>query len=303
MAHVSMIPVTDLHRWERNPRLHPDSNIAQLCGSLRQFGLARLPVLATWPGQTEGRIIAGNGITTALQRMYEADAAHPPQGVDGGTPWMIPVRPRHFDSQMAAEAYGLVDNWSTEASVDDDALVMPILMELQDNGFDMGALFIGQEEIALLLGQTEPPNNAASSNGDANEDEDDGDGDEPKALDAVDSKYTSKIKIPVYEPKGLKPAIGELFNNTKTTELIKDIDAAGLPSDVADFLRLAAMRHTSFHFRNIAEFYAQSPPEVQRLFERSALVIIDYNSAIENGFVKMSERLRNLVKQETPNAG
>jgi len=151
MAHVSMIPVTDLHRWERNPRLHPDSNIAQLCASLRQFGLARLPVLATWPGQTEGRIIAGNGITTALQRMYEGDPAHPPQGVDGGTPWLIPVRPRHFDSQLAAEEYGLVDNWSTEASVDDPLPVTTILTELQDNGFDMSGLFKSDEDLALLL--------------------------------------------------------------------------------------------------------------------------------------------------------
>lgn len=155
MDHVSLIPVTDIHRWERNPRLHPDSNIAQLCGSLRQFGLARLPVLATWPGQTEGCIIAGNGITAALKRMYEADPAHPPQGVDPGSPWMIPVRPRTFDSQLAAEKYGLVDNWSTEASEDDPLLVAPILQELQAFGDDLTGLFLSVDEVGLMMN---PPN-------------------------------------------------------------------------------------------------------------------------------------------------
>ena len=151
MDHVSLIAVTDLHKWERNPRLHPDSNIAQLCASLRQFGLARLPVLATWPGQTEGRIIAGNGITAALQRMYEADPAHPPQGVDPGSPWMIPVRPRVFDSQLAAEKYGMIDNWSTEASEDDPALVLPILQDLQLAGDDLTGLFLPMSEITAML--------------------------------------------------------------------------------------------------------------------------------------------------------
>ena len=149
--HVKLIPITDLHRWERNPRLHPDTNIAQLCASLREFGLARLPVLATWPGQTEGRIIAGNGITAALKRMHEADPAHPPQGIDPGSPWMIPVRPRTFDSQLAAEKYGMVDNWSTEASEDDPLLVAPILQELQACGDDLTGMFLSESELMAML--------------------------------------------------------------------------------------------------------------------------------------------------------
>jgi hypothetical protein len=296
MAHVSLIPVTDLHRWERNPRLHPDTNIAQLCASLREFGLARLPVLATWPGQTEGCIIAGNGITAALKRMYEADPAHPPQGVDPGSPWMIPVRPRTFDSQLAAEKYGLVDNWSTEASEDDPLLVAPILQELQAFGDDLTGLFLSVDEVGILLGMPDPDGTP--------EGEGQGDGSDGDASDADspigDSKYTTKIKIPVYEPKGKKPEVTELFNNAKTLELRAEIDAANLPDEVAAFMRIAADRHTSFHFRNIAEFYAHADAKTQALMERSALVIIDYNKAVENGFVKMSERLRLLVKEEAP---
>jgi hypothetical protein len=112
--------------------------------------------LATWPGQTEGRIIAGNGITAALKRMHEADPAHPPQGIDPGSPWMIPVRPRTFDSQLAAEKYGMVDNWSTEASEDDPLLVAPILQELQAAGDDLTGLFLSEDELGVLLNPPDP---------------------------------------------------------------------------------------------------------------------------------------------------
>jgi len=156
MDHVKLIPITDLHRWERNPRLHPDTNIAQLCASLREFGLARLPVLATWPGQTEGRIIAGNGITAALLYLYQNDPQHPPRNVIAGTPWVIPVSPCYFDTQLAAEKYGMVDNWSTEASKDDPLLVAPILQELQAAGDDLTGLFMEEHEIISMINPVVP---------------------------------------------------------------------------------------------------------------------------------------------------
>ena len=40
-------------------------------------------------------------------------------------------------------------------------------------------------------------------------------------------------------------------------------------------------------YRHIAEYYAQATPQMQRLMERSALVIIDMDDAIANGFVKL----------------
>ena len=110
--------------------------------------------------------------------------------------------------------------------------------------------------------------------------------------------YTQKIKAPVYEPKGEKPAIGELFDYGKTAQLVTEIDAAELPEDVARFLKLAAERHTVFNFRQIAEYYCHAPKEVQNLFEKSGLVIIDFHKAIENGFVHLTEELGKLAEQE-----
>jgi hypothetical protein len=41
----------------------------------------------------------------------------------------------------------------------------------------------------------------------------------------------------------------------------------------------------------MADFYANSEKEVQTLMENSALVIIDFNRAIELGYVKLREEI------------
>lgn len=103
--------------------------------------------------------------------------------------------------------------------------------------------------------------------------------------------YTTKIEPPVYEITGDNPPIDELSDRTKTDELLAEIDAANLPPDVAEFLRQAAERHTKFNFRNVAEYYAHADAETQNLMERSALVIIDFDKAIENGYVTLTDRI------------
>lgn len=64
----------------------------------------------------------------------------------------------------------------------------------------------------------------------------------------------------------------------------------------------AATRHYAFNYKNIAEYYAHAPAEIQELMEESALVIIDYNNAIRNGYVQLSEDLKSLVESEEENA-
>ncbi len=98
-----------------------------------------------------------------------------------------------------------------------------------------------------------------------------------------EEKYTRKIETPIYEPKGIMPGVAELYDTSKRDELIERINAAKIPSDIRDFLIVAAERHVVFNYEKIAEFYAQSPKKVQRLFEESALVIIDFGDAIRGG--------------------
>lgn len=74
------------------------------------------------------------------------------------------------------------------------------------------------------------------------------------------------------------------------------------PEQIKAFLRKAATRHYAFNYKNIAEYYAHAPAEIQELMEESALVIIDYNNAIRNGYVQLSEDLKSLVESEEENA-
>jgi len=102
--------------------------------------------------------------------------------------------------------------------------------------------------------------------------------------------YTNKIKAPIYEPKGENPPIKELVNTEKTDSLIREIKAADIKNKkLEDFLIQSAYRHTVFTYDKIAEFYSHATPEIKLLMENSALVIIDFNKAIENGFVRLTE--------------
>jgi hypothetical protein len=106
-----------------------------------------------------------------------------------------------------------------------------------------------------------------------------------------DDAYTKKIESPIYEPKGTKPEIADLYDLKKANEMIEKISASDFPKDVKSFLTLAAYRHVVFNYENIAEFYAHSPAKIQDFMESSALVIIDFNKAIENGFVVLTEKI------------
>ena len=110
--------------------------------------------------------------------------------------------------------------------------------------------------------------------------------------------YTQKIKTPIYEPTGEVPMLKELVDTTKYEKLSQEIGKANIDPQVKLFLRRAATRHYKFNYVKIAELYAHSSPEVQELFEQSGLVIIDFDAAIENGFVMMNKKLMEIRKNE-----
>ena len=111
-------------------------------------------------------------------------------------------------------------------------------------------------------------------------------------------EYSSKIEAPQYNITGENPSLDELCDTKKADELVKEVEAADIPKDVKRFLKVAAMRHVVFDFRNIAEYYAHADAKVQRLMEKSALVIIDFEDAIRNGFVIVSEKMAALRGME-----
>ena len=110
--------------------------------------------------------------------------------------------------------------------------------------------------------------------------------------------YSGKIKAPIYEVKNKKPSISEIVNNKKTKKLINKIENSSVSEEEKDFLKNASMRHMVFNYSKIADYYAHSDQEMKELMEESALVIIDYKKAIENGFVQLSEYLMSLQKND-----
>ena len=116
--------------------------------------------------------------------------------------------------------------------------------------------------------------------------------------EATEEIYTKNIEAPTYEPKNEKPKESELYNDNKVRELINKINKSNLTEEEKVFLIKAAHRHTVFNYQNIADYYAHSNKEVQKLMEESALVIIDFNKAIENGYIKLSKEVQQLYAEE-----
>jgi hypothetical protein len=113
-----------------------------------------------------------------------------------------------------------------------------------------------------------------------------------------EKKYSSKIESPIYKPREQKPHILELYDKMKTQRMIVEIEKSNVSIEEKIFLIEAAKRHTVFNYEKIADYYANASKEMQQLMERSALVIIDFEKAIEYGYVKMCEEIRKQYLEE-----
>lgn len=111
------------------------------------------------------------------------------------------------------------------------------------------------------------------------------------------AKYTNKTSTPIYEPTGRVVSLSECADISKMMDRIKSIDNADVTEEERIFLKHAATRFIEFSYKNIAEYYANASPAMQREMESLALVIIDIDEAIEKGFVKLTEDLATLFDE------
>lgn len=132
-------------------------------------------------------------------------------------------------------------------------------------------------------------------NNDDEEPKGEGDGDENGGKD--ETQYTRKIQPPVYEITGAEPAPNECVEFTPVKRLLEEIETSSASEEVKEMLRICAYRHAVIHFDLMAEFYAHQNAEIQELMENNALVIIDYNKAIERNFVEMTSRLQSIIPE------
>ena len=116
--------------------------------------------------------------------------------------------------------------------------------------------------------------------------------------DMDEQKYSSKIEAHNYEPKNKKPHVLELCDKEKTHRLLRKINSSNLPVDEKAFLLDAARRHNVFNYEKIADYYAHASREMQELMEESALVVIDFERAIQLGYVRLCEEIKTQYLQE-----
>jgi ParB-like chromosome segregation protein Spo0J len=215
----------------------------------------------------DGSIIAGHGRTLAAQRLKMTE---------------VPVMVAKGWSDAKKRAYVIADNKLAMNAGWDPEMLKIELGALDAAGFNLELTgFTGDDLTQAMFGDL-------ATDG---------------VSDELSENYSRKIEAPIYTPKGEKPRVSSLYDESKATELKLKIAEADLPADVRKFLIAAADRHTVFDFRNIAEFYAHADPITQDLMERSALVIIDYDKAIENGFVELSQAMLKQAGKFKPKAG
>lgn len=260
---ASFRPLPALLPYAQNSVTHSDADVEQLAAAIMEYGFTK-PILADEKG-----IVAGHRRKLALALLFSQGKQ--PHMVTGEAipPGMAPVIDCTGWSETQRKGYIIWDNQSAAAPIWNEFLPVELL-DLRDHGFDMTLTGFSLDDVDSYI------KGLPSLGG----------GDE----EGLSENYSRKIEAPIYRVTGERPAVGDLLDESKTIALQDEIQAApDLPDDVRDFLMAAAERHTVFNFRRIAEFYAHADAATQRLMERSALVIIDFNAAIENGFVRLSE--------------
>ena len=119
-----------------------------------------------------------------------------------------------------------------------------------------------------------------------------------KEVEETEQKYTPKVEAPIYTPSNRKPEIIELVNSSKMKRLVNEINSSNASDEEKIFLIEAARRHNVFNYSKIADYYAHSSKEIQGLMEKSGLVIIDFEKAVQYGYVKITDDITDQYLQE-----
>ena len=113
-------------------------------------------------------------------------------------------------------------------------------------------------------------------------------------IDKLDENpYTDKVSAPTYESSKEKPNVNSLYDSSKADQLIEKIKQSSISEQDKNFLINSAKRHIVFDYSKIADYYAHSSKDVQELMELSALVIIDFEKAIKQGYVRLNKEITN----------
>lgn len=202
-----------------------------------------------------GVIIAGNGTVEAARSLDWTEIT-------------ITEVPSDWDI-ATAKAFAIADNRTAELAEWDTPVLVEQLLEMEDEGYDLKEFGFDDGIMETLQ-----------------KDIDDAAG--------LQQTYSNKMNIPQYEVVGEEPPLTELFDSSKSDNLKQQVLDAKLPNDLKEFLLMAANRHVVFDYQKIAEFYPHQPAEIQQLMEESALVLIDAEDAIRNGYANFLTTIEQL---------
>jgi DNA modification methylase len=131
---IENLKTADLIPYARNSRTHSDAQVAQIAGSIREFGFTN-PVLI----DADNGIIAGHGRVMAAGKL----------GLD-----KVPcIRLAHL-TEAQKRAYIIADNKLALNSGWDDEMLALELGELADLDFDLGLIGFDEDELASIMAET-----------------------------------------------------------------------------------------------------------------------------------------------------
>ncbi len=260
---LEYLSTNDIKSYKNNMRTHSKEQVDQIVESIQEFGFTN-PILI----DGNNVIIAGHGRLEAAKKMKMRQ---------------VPCIRFAELTEDQAKALRIADNQlALNAGWDFDMLKQE-LDALQDVNFDLKFTGFSEQELSELM-KTEIKF------------DDDSEGDDDELPDI--SAYNKEIKTPIYEPLGLDISLKDCVNLDKVNELVKKIDKSTLNQEEKAFLKCAAYRHAVFNYKYVAEYYAaKADKQMQELMEDSALVIIDFNKAIEQGYVKLSKRISQIMEE------
>lgn len=142
MTQIEHLLVSSLIPYARNSRTHSDEQVAQIAGSIREFGFTN-PVLI----DANGTIIAGHGRVMAAKKL----------GLDE-----VPCLRLGHLTPSQIRAYVIADNKIALNAGWDDEMLKAELLTLQEDGFNTDLTGFSDEELNALLtietveGETDP---------------------------------------------------------------------------------------------------------------------------------------------------
>jgi hypothetical protein len=266
--------VDALKAFDNNPRRHSQSQIDKLASYIKGNGYFK-PVEV----DEDNVILSGHGRIEALKQLGVTE---------------VPCIVYKGLTEAQKRSYVVADNRMAELSEWDKESLQQQFTRLDELDVDLQSL--GFDEVELEKFTVEDPFDEISNSSKQEIDDEHIAGQQDRINN--DNPYSSKIASPIYEPRNEKPEIDKLIDESKTKELKADIEQADIPEYIKKFLNKAADRHTVFNYSLIADFYAHSDKTVQSLMEDSALIIIDFQKAIEKGFVVLAEKMAEVYSND-----